>query len=307
MRLSGVEKAAFFDPNGSVNDTVRFTRAHEDTTMNVREMLGAEAADTRGHDYFVGYESVMEWMEPDLSDVQQMEQWMTDGTPIQMVAIGPDTIVQWYEPTQVRTSQTTNTSVGDVDPLHARMQIGGGDGTDGDGTVMGYPNGSHRVYVSRNALYPLAYDAEYSIIDRDNDGTPDGYTRTFPNPPTSEDVVNGVYEAFGDTSQDVGRGVVIPMPIEGVTWTLSVEINQLHDDGFHGIRIATSDGFGELDSSFQIASSTGRVTASAEALPGTYQLNVDIFSINGVSTLNQKAKITKPALRVDGGTSYLTR
>jgi len=60
MRLSGVEKAAFFDPNGSVNDTVRFTRAHEDTTMNVREMLGAESADTRGDDYFVGYESVME-------------------------------------------------------------------------------------------------------------------------------------------------------------------------------------------------------------------------------------------------------
>jgi len=117
MRLSGVEQAAFV--NDDTQTVVRFNRAHEDTTVQARQMLDADAADTRGDDFFVGYESSVEWVQPDLSSVSQMETWMADETDVQMVAIGPETVVQWYEPQALETFQSVNSSVGDVDSTKA--------------------------------------------------------------------------------------------------------------------------------------------------------------------------------------------
>jgi len=305
--LSGVRKAAFVDD--STKTVVRFDRAHEETQADVREMLGSESSDTRGDDYFAGYESVVRWREPDLSSVSQLATWMADRTRVQMVAVGPQKILQWYEPHYIRTSQTTNTNVGDVDPLNAEMRYGGGDGTDGDGNIVGYPNGSHRIYVSRNALHPLAYDAEYSLIDTDNDGIPDGYSNSAALGGLQDpDVINGVFEAFGNTAfQAALRGKVV-MPIPNLTWTLSVEVLQLHDDGDTIIGIVENDTTqAEVQRQEQIVTSTGRVSVSLTTGADTYSVIGIIAKTTNVNAQNTKVKVTKPALRVDGGTSYVTR
>ena len=305
-RLSGVEDAAFVDD--STKTVVRFTRAHEDTVVDVRQMLESESSDTRGDDYFTGYESTVEWYEPDLSSASQLATWMSGRTQIQMVAIGPETIVQWYEPHYVFAQQETNTNVGDVDPLRGRMRYGGGDGTNSSGTIVGYPNGSHRIYISKNALHPLAYDAGDSLIDIDGNGTPDGYAYTL-GTLSGEAVNSGVYEAFGPTDGSTAeRGVDLLMPIETVTWTLSVEVTQLHADGDTAIYLAALDDTGTvLASDETVAGSTGRLSAEIDAPAGTYEIRAVPLRIKNASAQTSKAKVTKPALRVDGGTSYVTR
>jgi len=305
-RLSGVSTAAFIDD--ATQTVVRFENAHEDTTVRVRDMLEPQSADTRGDDYFVGYESEVNWMEPDLSSVQQMETWMTTPTDVQFVATGPQTIIQWYEPSRVRTRQTTNTNVGEVDPLHGLMRYGGGSGTNASGTIVGYPNGSHRIYASRNALYPLAYDTGVSIADVDGNNAPDGYTYTA-GALSNEAVSSGTYEANGPTDGSTAeRGVDLLMPIEGLTWTLSVDMQQLHDNGDTAIYLAALDDTGSaLTSSEQIASTTGRISTEITTPAGTYEVRAVILRIKNANAQSAPAKVTEPALRVDGGTSYVTR
>jgi hypothetical protein len=307
--LSGLRSAAFV--NDDAQTVVRLNRAHEDTSVIVRELLQSEGNDTRGYPWFAGYQSEVEWMQPDLSDVSQMETWMREDTPVQFVAVGPEKIVQWYEPRVPKTFQSVNTSAGNVDPLHGRLTLDGGDGTDGSGNIVGFPNGSHRIYASRNALYPLAYDAGNSLIDTDNDGVPDGYNYTD-RALKSEAVNSGVYEAFVDTSvATVGeRGANVLLPIEGVEVTLSVEVTQLHDGGTTFIRVEALDSAGNIISNtFDTtnATTTGRISASVTTPPGTYEVRAVILGVELAATETSKAKVTKPALRVDGGTSYVTR
>lgn len=306
--LSGVESAAFVDDD--TQTVVRYTRAHEETTVAIRERLETDATDTRGDDYWVGYDSQVDWAEPDLSDVSQMAMWMTDRTDVQFVAVGPQKVIQWYEPHFLRTRQETNVDVGNVDPLHGLMSYQGGDGTDGTGTIVGYPNGSHRIYASRNALHALAYDAEHSILDTAGNGEPDGYDYTD-GTLSGEAVSAGVYEAFGPTDGSVAeRGVDLLMPIEDQTWTLSAQVQQEHADGDTAIRLAALDKSGSVIGSAEDitqSSGTGRISAEITTPTDTYTLRAVILRINNATAQSAKAQVTEPALRVDGGTSYATR
>jgi len=309
--LSGVRRAAFVDD--STQTVVRFDRAHEETQADVREMLGSESSDTRGDDYFTGYESILRWREPDLSSVSQLATWMTDRTRVQMVAVGPQKILQWYEPHYIRTSQTTNTSVGDVDPLNAEMRYAGGDGTDGSGNIVGYPNGSHRIYASRNALYPLAYDTGQGLVDTDGNDIPDGYTFTVGSF-SGQSMIAGLYQTFGPTDGSIARrGTDLIMPIASQTWTLSVQVDQLHDDGDTFIELFVLSASGvQVASNRTTVSTTGRASVSITTPDAggsfpPYTLRPVIAGIENASANNAKLRIREPALRVDGGTSYVTR
>jgi len=303
-RLGGVEAAAFV--NDDTQTAVRYTSPHEDTEINVRAMLESDSQDTRGDDYFVGFDSTVEWRDPSVNGIAQLETWMVDATPIQFVAVGPELIIQWYEPKRPRTVQETTATVGDVDPTVGFLSAAGGDGRNNADEVVGFPNGSHRIYASRSALAPQAYSAEYALIDTDSDGVPDGYTDTgF----TSRSLSQGVFEAAAPTDGSTAalRSDVL-MPLEQETWTLSVDVLQLHSGGDTTIRLAALDSAGTvLTESIETATSTGRLSTDILAPAGTYELRAEPLRSTGATGNATPAQIERPALRVDGKASFVTR
>ena len=287
------EGAAVDDATQTVVD---LPRLHEDTTFNDLLTADGDDEDLLGTPFDVIRRSDVEFHTPEMAGASQLQTWADDDTPIEMVAVGPAQVLQWYNATRLSTNPSEEAAAGPTET--ARLHLRRTDSPDG-----------HGVYWSRNALFYNNWNEEGGFVDSNSDGVPDGYTYASGSL-SGEAVSGGVYEAFGPTdgsTAERGDEVLMPLP-RAQTWTLSVEVTQLHGDGQTFIALEAVDAGGSVVASQETeATSTGRITAEITAPDATYELRAIVLRVKNASAQNQKAKVTEPALRVDGGTSYVTR
>jgi len=269
-----------------------------ETSIDPRQVMEVNE-DPDGATVFSAFESTWELSAFDLEGQDVAEGWMTAHEPVQGVAVLEGAFVIWDEPTRI--VQRDALSPGEAALVRAdyvmRRALGG--------------RTSHGVYLTRNALFPLApVDGNGELAggwaDVDRDDVPDGYTE---DDLQSGAFSNGVYEAFGDTATGTGElPTDLVFPVEGATVTLSVDVTQLHDDGDTRISLITLDSNKAfLSTQRATVTSTGRSSVTITTDPGTHYLRVQPLDLNGVTAQNAKAKVKDPCLRVDGSDQYVPK
>jgi len=291
---TGLDQGAVVDP--STPTVVDLPRLHEDTTFNDLLTADGDDSDLLGTPFHVIRRSDVEFHTPEMAGASQLQTWADNDTPIQMVAVGPAQILQWHNKKRLQTNPSEAAAAGPAET--ARLHLQSTDAPD-----------SHHVYWSRNALFYNNWNQEVGFLDIDSDSIPDGYT--YSSGALSGEAVNGgVYEAHGPTdgtTAERGDELLMPLP-NAQTWTLSVEVTQLHADGDTAIALLALDSTGSVVASQEtVASSTGRISAEITAPDTTYELRAVVLRVKNASSQTSKAKVKEPALRVDGATSYVTR
>lgn len=285
-------KYGLIDTDDSPSTRVYVKDVHSDTSATLRQVPDRDT-DTDGATIFAGFRSEVGLASADVSGVTQVETWMTDFSDVELVGITPDHLVQWYNPSRLTGTEMLDTTETNLAEHEVSMVQDGGD------------QQSHDVYITRNGLLFLAPE-NGGWADTDSSGVADGYTATDL---TGTAFTSGVQEFYVDTGDGSGSiNATLPFPIDGVTVTLSANHTQIHDDGSQAIRIEALDSSGsQIDFTDKSVSSTGRKFAELTTPSDTYELKVYPARVTGVSANTTKAKVKDPALRVDGGTSYVKR
>lgn len=289
-----LQKFGLIDDNASPATRVSVSDTHEDTSGTFRAAM-TPSSDTEGIGYVAAFRSIAEFAAADLDGIAQAETYTTGHTDVQMVAVTPDLIIQWYRDDRVHVNEPKDFSqVSIATGMYTMIREGG-------------KMQDHDVYVGNNGLHHLAPE-NGGWNDSDNDNTPDGYTATSL---VSEDFTSNVYSAFVDTTSGTGSlNVTIPFPIDDEDVTLSVQVDQVHDDGTQAVRIEALDASkstitgGIKDVTI---STTGRKSATLTTPSDTHYLKLYPARVTSVSANTSKFQIQDPALRVDGETTHTAR
>jgi len=288
------ERYGLIDTEADPTRRVFVADVHEDTEGSLRAVPDRDQ-DPDGSTIFAGFRSEVTIASADLDGVSQIETWMRNFEDVELVAVTPDHLVQWYNPSRLLGTEELDITETNLVQSRATMVQDGGDQQD------------HDVYITRNGLLSLA-PQNGGWADTDSNDTPDGYTETSLN---STAWNSGVYEGFVDTGSGTGSlNVTIPFPLDNVDVTLSVQADQIHDDGAQAIRIEALDSSGSTITggvSDVTYSTTGRKSVDLTTPSDTHQLKVYPVRVTSVSSNTTKFKIQDPALRVDGETSFVKR
>lgn len=250
--------------------------------------------DPDGATIFSSFRSTLGVNSADVSNFSQANTWLSGRTRVQAVGVTPDAFIQWYN--QSRIMPTENLTISEAALIRANyaMVRDAGD------------LGSHGVYATRNGLLHLA--PENGGWADGGSGTPKGYTETDL---TGTAWNSGVYEGFVDTGSGTGSlNATIPFPLDDQQVALSVQVDQVHDDGNQAIRIEALD---ESQSTITggisdvTYSSTGRKNATLTTPDGTYYLKVYPVRVTSVTANTTKFQIQDPCLRTRDQTAYVTR
>lgn len=257
--------------------------------------------DPDGATVFAGFQSEIMLRGLDVGDFPQADTWLSGRTKVKAIGVTYDGFIQFYNAARMRPTKNFDPSQAELMRSEYQMMQDGGDLE------------SHDVYITRNGLYHLAPidsngDLAGGWADTDSNGTPDGYTETNLN---SAAFTSNVYEAYVDTGAGTGSlNVTIPFPADQEEVTLSVDVNQVHDDGNQAVRIEALDASqstitgGISDVTF---STTGRKSATLTTPDDTHYLKLYPLRVTSVSANTTKAKIENPCLRTRSQTSFVEK
>lgn len=290
--ISGFRQATIYDPSNG--DTVQFARLHGETQAQVRNIADTDETDANGQPYFAGYDSSMTLVSADLTDITQLEAWLTANERIRAVAIGFQRNVQWYEDDRILSQTEFGDGPGEIDVVSASMS-------------RMSDAASHAIYGNVNLLQFAGWRGS----DEDSNGVPDEYTNDgFTGVDFTDADGDGTEEQFegfaptGGGEASLYKDVVLPIP--GAPLTLSALFNQLHDDGTTYIEVQTLD-FADsvLQTETETVSATGRASVSVTTHADTYKVRCKVVKVDSASANTSKAEVADPALRVDGSEVFV--
>lgn len=286
-------KYGLLEDDDSPSTRVFVSDVSDESEAAIRQAITRDQ-DTDGAGVFAGFRSELGLASNDVSGLSQIETWMSGLNDVEMVGVTPDHIVQWYNASRILGGEQLDTTETNLAESMAMMVQDGGD------------QATHDVFATRNGLQHLAPE-NGGWADTDSDNTPDGYTTTSL---TSEDFTSNVYAAFVDTTAGTGSlNATFAWPLDSVDVTLSVQVDQVHDDGTNAVRVEAldSDKSTVQDSAESTFSSTGRKSVTLTTPSNTYYLKVYPIRVSSVTANTAKFNIQDPALRVDGETTYVKR
>lgn len=278
---SGYKAISFY--NSDDGTTVQIGEAALERVDFSQQEMEPDKTDPSGGSPYVGDLSELEVETWDFAGRSQLETWSKNNTRIAVVAIGVQGNVQWYNRDRVSISASPKSERGQANTFVISMRRRG--------------QGEHNIYDNVNLLQFKGWE------DADSDNVPDDYAA---NSLSSMAFTGGVFEAFGSTSTSSYLSGGLPMPVAGVTVTLSVDVVQLHADGDTRIRIIERDFAGStLSTSTTTATSTGRVKTSLTTSPNVYDILVRPVLLDNVTSQTTKVRVKDPAFRIDGSDQYV--
>lgn len=298
--VGALHKFGLINDAPSPSERVFVTEVSDESEAAVRQVPDRET-DPNGETVFSSFESSIGFSSLDLGGQSQAETWMNSRTAVKAVGLLREAFVQWYEPARIQ--PITQYTVTEAALIKAEYSM-----TRDAGDLE-----SHGVYLARNGLYHLApLDANGQLAggwaDADSDNSPDGYTETAL---TGTAWNTGVYEGFVDTGAGTGSlNATLPFPVDGAKVTLSVQIDQVHDDGNQAVRIEALD---ETKSSITggvsdvTVSTTGRKSATLTTPEGTHFLKVYPVRVTSATANTAKFQIQDPCLRRGTATAYVAK
>ena len=288
----GLLIASFYNPDDGT--VVQCNSLAADACEFEQDDAEADRHDPTGGAYYAGDVSTLRIRFKDSTGslFSQLETWKNDGTRISAVVAGKHKNVQWYERDRISVLKPV--------PIQGRVR-GQADLYDIELRRTGH--GTHNIHGNTNLLDYLGWK------DENSDNTPDNYTTGLASS-SGLDFSSGVFSFFGDTgggAQFISKMVVFP--IEGLTFTISTDVQQLHDDGntlqamygkdFSGTNLVVNDS--------TVIAQTGRASIEITTPANLYKVNAYPVLVSGVTTLNSKLQVADPALRLDGSDQYVAQ
>lgn len=291
---SKLKSFGLIDVNASPTTRVETQALTTEGDISIMEVPD-RVTDPDGATVFSSFRSMIGVNSADINNFSQADTWLSGHTAVQAVGVTPDAFIQWYDDTRIVPTEEFNISESDLVRAQYALVRDAGD------------LATHGVYVTRNGLLDLAPE-NGGWADTDGDNTPDGYTETALN---STDFTSNVYSAFVDTGTGTGSiNATIPFPLDDREVTLSIQVDQLHDDGNNAVRIEALDDAGSVITggvSNVTFTTTGRKSATLTTPDGTHQLKVYPIRVTSVTANNSKFQIQDPCLRTRDQTVYVPR
>jgi hypothetical protein len=147
--------SAKFERYGLINQTpspatrVFVDEVHEDTEASLRRPVTNDT-DSDGAGIFAGFRSEVTLASSDVAGVSQIETWMTSFATVEMVAVTPDHVVQWLNPSKILGTEALDITETNLAESQATLVQDGGD------------QSSHEVYITRNALFPYSVSGAFT-------------------------------------------------------------------------------------------------------------------------------------------------
>lgn len=286
---SGFKAVSFYNPDDGT--VVQINEAALERVDFSQTEMEPDKTDPSGGHPFVGNLSELEVETWDFSGRSQLETWSKNDTRISMFAAGVQSHIQWYERDRISISVSPKSERGQANTFVIRMRREG--------------QGEHDIHNNVNVL---GY-AGWRDSDGDSDGVPDSYTNALELPAFADADADGEAEQFaghGKTDGSKTSLLIEPViPVSGISLTLSIDVDALHDDGDTNFElVARSFAGSAVASALNTHTSTGRKTLSIDLPANTYKLQVRPLIVRNATVQNAKAKISDPALRIDGSDTF---
>lgn len=149
---TGIQKVSIYDP--ATGTVVQCNNVSTDAEFN---KSGFETENSKGQMLYSGDESSFEFTSFDENIFTQLEAWMKAETDLNMVVLGVDENILWYEPSKITVNKIYLPAVGNRNGYRIKISKKGG---------------LHNIYTGANMLYLLN-----GWADADINGIADNYTK----------------------------------------------------------------------------------------------------------------------------------
>ena len=226
----------------------------------------------------------------------QLYAWRSSRTRVSMVAVGHSVCVQWYETDHfaIRRGSLSGMAQGRGD-IYAFEMVREG-------------HGKHAIYQQANLLAHLGGLGQTSWQEEGATELAKGYTSTGAGTALWVDLTESQSITHNAPDHGIYADVVFPVNLTGIGLTLSADIVETHTDNDKAtVRVEGLQFGGSVEISSETDSAAGRASAALSMTTGNtvYTIRVKpVLTPTGVTTSDDVIG-GYPALRVDGGTSFI--
>jgi hypothetical protein len=294
---------------------------------SVRQPLTPQE-DPTGQPFFAGYESTVTFRSAGVEDFSAAEAAMAARRGVKMVGIAGDFWIHFHNDTKIQAAEQLEMTSPALSEGEYMLQAQGG------GRIRPEKSGNaHSAILTRNLLAVVNEETDGGQFQSVPGGTlaggwddtqggsqdqvPDGFTSSnFKN--TNFDRTAGEAGQFQGTvdtasASDASLSLTsyIPLPLQGATFTFSVEFESLHDNGTNefGIEVWGSGKNIQITSEYQTVTSTGRksITVTTATATDVGYVQVTPVRVTGATTETTAVKILDPCLRPGTADTYVPK
>ncbi len=274
---SGIKKAAIFDP--ATGTVVQLNKIAPEGEFKIREPI--EVEDAKGGTVYAGDDSAITITAFDLSAFTQLETWMNNETPVQMVIEGVEEHILWYESVPMVVKKNYGSAPGQVNSLSITFTKKGG---------------MHKIYSFKNLL--LAAVGGAWPKDDDSNGRVDGLTFSVASgTPPNYSIASSSYQRISSLGSAVVTGKAsIVFPISGVNL---VAFNNIYSNAntFNSNTLTVKNYAGTTLVSDADSNVANTLTATTPA--NTYTIEFEFFNLSLSATAGTLTDVAVPFLGTD--------
>jgi len=293
--INGIRAVAIYDP--VTGTSVQIAKVVANTFDFTKQPLGLGERGPMGNVLDQADSSACRFQFIDDGTIaNQLYTWRSARTRVSMVAVGHSVCVQWYEKDHfvLRRNSLSGMAQGRGDIYTFEMVREG--------------HGKHSIYQQANLLAHLGGLGQTSWQEEGSTELAKGYTSTGAGTALWVDLTESQSITHNAPDHGIYADIVFPVNLTGIGLTLSADIVETHTDtSTSTVRIEGKQFGGATEISSEVDSSSSRASTTLSMGTGNTVYTIRVLPVltpTGVTTSDDVIG-GYPALRVDGGTTFI--